>query len=154
MVENLNHELNLLSTKQRVFFVIRGFCTMLFIWNIADYIYFHISCSAIHMFYSWLLDSVGDNKQGKSEGFDSCDRPSTLIWNWIQIINFWAHVTWKFDGIPKKTIGHLLYIMPIFVHHFKAIGEFKMELQSGNAKFGSKSEIFCPLWPWKIWRMT
>ena len=28
-------------------------------------------------------------KQGKSEGFDSCDRPSNLIKNWIQIVEFW-----------------------------------------------------------------
>ena len=29
-----------------------------------------------------------------------------------------------------------------FVHHFKAIGESQLELQSGNAKFGSKLAIF------------
>ena len=35
-----------------------------------------------------------------------------------------------------------------FVHHFIAIGKFKMELQSGNAEFGSKSAIFfCSVWP-------
>ena len=50
----------------------------------------------------------------------------------------------------KETIGHLLYIIMImssFVRHFKAIVEFKLELQSGNAQFGSKLVIFCPLWP-------
>ena len=31
-----------------------------------------------------------------------------------------------------------------FVHHFVAIGDFKLELQWGNAKFVSKSLIFCP----------
>ena len=56
-------------------------------------------------------------------------------------------MTWKFDGSLKKTIGHLLYTMSSFVHHFKAIGEFKLELQSGNAQFGSKLVIFCPVWP-------
>ena len=49
--------------------------------------------------------------QGKSEGFDSCDRPSNL---------------------SKKTIGHLSYATLSFLHHFVAIGEFKLELQSGN----------------------
>ena len=33
-------------------------------------------------------------EQGKSEGFDSCDRPSYLI----QIIDFSACVSMKFDG--------------------------------------------------------
>ena len=31
-----------------------------------------------------------------------------------------------------------------FVHHFVPIGEFKLELQSGDAQFGSKSMIFEP----------
>ena len=51
------------------------------------------------------------------------------------------------DLKKTKTIGHLLYTMSSSVHHFKAIGEFKLELQSGNVQFGSKLVIFCPLWP-------
>ena len=65
-------------------------------------------------------------------------------------------MTWKFDGRPKKTIGHFLYTMSSFVHHFKAIGKFKLELQSRNAQFGSKLVIFLSpvtskfdIWPWK-----
>ena len=69
-------------------------------------------------------------------------------------------MTLKFDGWPWKTIGHLFYSTLSFVHHFKAISEFKPELQSGNAQFGSKSVIFLsPVtlkfhgWPWtrQIW---
>ena len=41
-----------------------------------------------------------------------------------------------------KTIGHLSLPTSSFVHYFVAIGEFKLELQSGNSKFGSKSAIF------------
>ena len=41
-----------------------------------------------------------------------------------------------------KTIGHLFYTTSSFVHHFKTIGEFKLELQSGNSQFGSKLTIF------------
>ena len=56
------------------------------------------------------------------------------------------------DDLVKvwKTIGHLLYAMSSFVHHFKAMGEFKLELQSGNAQLGSKPVIFCPVWPWNL----
>ena len=39
----------------------------------------------------------------------------------------------KFDGWPKKKpIGHLFYATLSFLHHFIAIGEYKLELQSGN----------------------
>ena len=60
---------------------------------------------------------------------------------------FESHVTFKFDGWPWKIIGHLFYATSSFVHHFIAIGEFKLEIQSGNAQFGSKSMIFLTVWP-------
>ena len=54
-------------------------------------------------------------------------------------------------GDLKKTIGHLSYADSSFVHHFIviyiAIGEFKLDLQSGNAQFGSKSTIVLAVWP-------
>ena len=56
----------------------------------------------------------------------------------------------KFDEWPWKTTGHLLYTTSSFVHHLKAMGEFKLKLQSGNAQFGSKSMIFCPVWLCKL----
>ena len=66
--------------------------------------------------------------------------------------NRWFFVQWdlEFDRWPWKTIGHLFYTTSSFLHHFKAISEFKAELQSGNAQFGSKSAIFCPVWPWNL----
>ena len=70
-----------------------------------------------------------------------------VISNWIQIVNFSACVTVKFDEWPCKTIGHLFYATSSFVHHFVSIGEFKLELQSGNAQFGSKLTIFLAVWP-------
>ena len=140
--------------------------------------------------------------QGKSEGFDSCDRPSNLkldsnrqffslcdleIWwmtskknralllyyfklcasfqihrliqTWVtvrkqsirvKIGNILSRVTLKFDGCHWKTIWHLFYTTSSFVHHFKYIGEVKLELQSGNAQFGSISATFCPVWPWNL----
>ena len=64
---------------------------------------------------------------------------------------FWFRVTFKFDGWPRETTGHLssaassfvfYFIASSFVCHFIAISEFKLELQSPNAQFGSKSTIF------------
>ena len=151
---------------------------------------------------NWTIKVIYDKmslviQQGKSEGFDSCDRPSYLqldsnrqffhpcdceiLWMtsknnralplyyvklcasfqihwWIQtgftvqkrsirveIGDMLSCVTLKFDRWPWKIKGHLFYTTPSFVHHFKSIGEFKLELQSGNAQFGSKPAIFCPV---------
>ena len=60
----------------------------------------------------------------------------------VKIDDFLSHVTLKFDGWPWKTIGHLFNATASFLHHFIAIDEFKLKLQSGNAKFGSNSTIF------------
>ena len=69
---------------------------------------------------------------------------------WVKIGNFLSHVTLKFDGWPWKTIGHLFYVASSFVHHFTAISEFKLELQSGNAQSGSNWTIFRAVRPWKL----
>ena len=65
-------------------------------------------------------------------------------------------MTLKFDGWPRKTMGHLYYTTSSFVHHFNVIGKFTLELQSGNPQFGSKLVIFLSCmtlkfegWPWK-----
>ena len=82
-------------------------------------------------------------QQGKSEGFESCDRPLVrkrpIL---IKIGDVLSSVTLKFDGWTWKTIGHLSFAVSSFVQHFIDIGEFKLELKSGNAQFGSNSTIF------------
>ena len=50
----------------------------------------------------------------------------------VKIGDFLCGVTFKLDGWPWKTIGHILYVASSFLHHFIAIGELKLELQSGN----------------------
>ena len=74
----------------------------------------------------------------------------------VKIGDLLSRVTLKFDGWPWKTIGHLFYVASSFVHHFIAISEFKLKLQSRNAQFGSKLAIFLSRvtlkfdeWPWK-----
>ena len=62
----------------------------------------------------------------------------------VKIGDFLSCVTLEFDGWPWQTIGHLFYATSSFVNNFKAIGEFKLEWQSGNAQFRSKSTIFVP----------
>ena len=72
---------------------------------------------------------------------------------WVKFDDFLSCVTLKFDGWHWQTIGHLFYDTSSFVNHFKAIGEFKLEWQSGNAQFHSKSAIFVPC-DLEISRMT
>ena len=69
---------------------------------------------------------------------------------WVKFDDFFSRVTLKFDGWPSKTIGHLFYATSSFVHHFVPIGEFKLELESGNAQSRSKSTIFIAVWPWNL----
>ena len=69
---------------------------------------------------------------------------------WVNIDAFLSRVTLKFDGLPSKTIGHLFYATSSFVQHFVAIGEFKLELESGNAQSGSNSTLFRAVWPWNL----
>ena len=45
-----------------------------------------------------------------------------------------------------KTTGHISYAASSFVHHFIAIGIFKLEFESGIARL----VIFCPVWSWKL----
>ena len=41
-------------------------------------------------------------KQGQSEGFDSCDRPSNINQVGFKSTIFWPRMIFKFDGWPKK----------------------------------------------------
>ena len=96
----------------------------------------------------WPWNLMDEPEQGKSEGFESCDRPIVRKRPiWVKIGDVLYRVTLKFDGWPWKTIGLLSFAVSSFVQHFIAIGEFKLELQSGNAQFGSNSTIFLAVWP-------
>ena len=99
----------------------------------------------------WPCNFTYDLEQGKSEGFESCDRPIVRKRPiWVKIGDVLSRVTLKFDGWPWKTTGHLSFAVSSFVQHFIAIGEFKLELLSGNAQFGSNSTIFRAVWPWNL----
>ena len=69
---------------------------------------------------------------------------------WVKFNDFFSHVTLKFDVWSWKTTGQLVYALSSFVHHFIAIGDFKLELQSRNSQFGSNLTIFRPVWPWNL----
>ena len=75
-------------------------------------------------------------QQGKSEGFESCDRPIVRKRPIrVKSGDVLSRVTLKFDGWLWKTIGHLSFAVSSFVQHFITISEFKLELLSRNAQF-------------------
>ena len=75
--------------------------------------------------------------------------PETL--NSGQNRRFFSPVTQKLYGWPSKTIGHLFYATSSFVYHFVvSIGALKLELQSGNAQFGSNLTILRAMRPWNL----
>ena len=111
----------------------------------------HFACENCKCILSNETFQLPKKKQGKSEGFESCDWPVVRKRPiWVKIYDVLSHVTLKFDGWPWKTIEHLFFAVSSFVQHFIAIGEFKLELQSGNAQFGSNSTIFRAMWPWNL----
>ena len=69
---------------------------------------------------------------------------------WVKFDDFSSRVTLQFDVWPWKTIGHLFFAISSFMHNVVAIGEFKLELKSGNPQFGSNSTICLALWPWNL----
>ena len=71
----------------------------------------------------------------------------------VKIGDFLSPVTLQFDEWPWKTIGHIFYITLSFVLHFKALGEFELELQSGKLKMDSNRQFFSPC-DLEIWWMT
>ena len=73
---------------------------------------------------------------------------------WVKIGDFLFRVTFKFDGWPWKTKGHLFKTTLSSVHHFKAMGEFKLELQSGKTLNSGQNLQFFVLCDLEIWRMT
>ena len=104
-----------------------------------------------YMLLRYGMNEQLQTQQGKSEGFESCDRPIDRKRPiWVKIGDVLSRVTLKFDGWPWKTIGHLLFAVSSFVQHFIAIGEFKLELQSGNAQFESNLTISWAMWPWNL----
>ena len=97
-----------------------------------------------------LLSSFTSKNLNKANLRDLIAATGLAISNWIQIVNFSARVTVKFDGWPCKTIGQLFYATSSFVHHFVPIGEFKLKLQSGNTQSGSNWMIFRAVRPWNL----
>ena len=104
--------------------------------NKAGLLYYIKLCVSFHI-YQWIQTEVTVQKR--------------LLW--VKFDNFFSRVTLKFDGWPWKTIGHLFYATSSFVHHFVAIGDFKQEIQSGNAQLGQNRRFLEPC-DLAIWHMT
>ena len=68
----------------------------------------------------------------------------------LRFLEPWDLEIWRMT--VKKRALILCYLS--FVHHFVAIGEFKLELESGNTQPGSNSTFLLEPCDLEIWRMT
>ena len=92
-------------------------------------------------------------KKGKSEGFDSCDRPSNLAQIWSKSSILSACVTLKFDVWPRKIIGHLFYTTSSFVYHFNPSVNSNWSYTPETLNSGRNRQFFVPC-DLEIWWMT
>ena len=121
-----------LGHNRRFFFSRVTFKLYRWLWKTIGHI-FSATSSFVHHFIP-----IGEFKLELQSGNVQFGSKSTI---------FLSRVTFKLEGWPWQTIGHPFYDTLSFVHHFNAIGKFKLKLQSGNAQFGSKSMIFLAVWP-------
>ena len=68
-----------------------------------------------------------------------------------QNLRFLSHINLILTDDPENNRTPFPCYVSSFVRHFIAIGVFKLELQSRNAQFGSKSTVFCPM---RLWHLT
>ena len=73
-----------------------------------------------------------------------------VISNWIQIINFSPVWQWNLMDDLENNRAVLLYYIKLCASFQIHCVEFKPDLQSRNAHFGSKLVIFYPVWPWNL----
>ena len=115
----------------------RAMILRLIVYNMPS-ISYHITNSV----ESWLGERLYKKKQGKSKGFDSCNRPSNLTQ-----IGFKSSICHPCDlEIWWMIIRHVFYTTSSFVYHFLSISEFKLQLQSGKAQSGLNYAIFLAVW--------
>ena len=69
----------------------------------------------------------------------------------VKIGDYLLYVTLKFDGWPRKRIGHLCYATSSFVHHFVTISEFKLDLRSRNSQNGTKFALTSVTLTFDLW---
>ena len=100
-----------------------------------------------HTYFLFILKYYFSHSTQYNHLYDVPSQPPYKRPIWVKIDDFFSCVTLQLDVWHWKTIGHLFYATSSFVHHFVAIGDFKLELQSGNAQLGSNSTIFRAVWP-------
>ena len=104
------------------------------VWSSENFFFLILNLKCLVMFSKCLIissessDILSDNQQGKSEWFDSCHQPSN------QIIDFSACELEIWWITLENNRALLLYYVKVCAS-FQSIGEFKLELQFGNAQF-------------------
>ena len=120
---------------------------------------YYVKLSASFQIYWWIETGVTVWKRPIQVKIGDFFVPCDLEIGWMTFSKPWVNSNWSYS--PKclirvkigvfcpvwswnmmndllEIILHLFYAASSFVHHFIAVSEFKLELQSGNAQFGSK----------------
>ena len=101
-------------------------------WTVMDDLKQKGTCSLLHQALCIISKPlVNSNLSYSPETFNSGQ-------NWRCFVLRDLEICW----MTLKTIGHIFYTISSLVHHFRPIGEFKLELQSGNTQF----QRFVVLW--------
>ena len=97
--------------------------------------------------HEWTAKGWSYRKQGKPEGFDSCDPPNDLAKIGSKLWNILSRATLKYEGWLRKTIENLFHVPTGHMCHFRAICEFKFDLRLRNAQMEPN---WPPVWPWNL----
>ena len=72
----------------------------------------------------------------------------------VKIGDFFPRVSFKFDGWPWKTVGHLFYATSNFVLHFTTISEIKLKVTVWKHSIWVKIGNFQSVWPRNLIKKT
>ena len=129
-----------------------------------------MATTTCHIWQYWYKKSLWIENKANLGGFDGHGRPSNFVngqcdleIKWMTLKNnhlqtlksdqnrqFFGPCDLQIWQMTLKTTGHLFHAPRSFMCHFIVIGEFKLELLSGNTQIGSKSYILQPVWPWHV----
>ena len=67
---------------------------------------------------------------------------------WVKIVEFLACMTLNFEGLPRKTMGHLFDDPSSFVHYFAGICNSNWSYSPETLNSGQNRRFCLPMWPW------
>ena len=118
--------------------------------NSSSISWYHIYHVVVRLLYFWINKQTSWRQQGKSEGFESCDRPSNLTQ-----IGFKSSINepmwpWNLMSDLEKQWGtfSILHQALCIISNPSVKSNWSYSPETHNS--GKKSRFFCPSWPWNL----